>query len=110
MFARSSRSYSRLVFKRLQHTAHASTSEAVPFVNKFGFDLSPPPVHEYWNFYNSSVLFAFVPVFIGMAYGIKFLGVSGDASDAYLRYANDEASSVMKLPFGQPQLPPKKDE
>lgn len=109
MFARSLRNYGRIIFKRFQHTAEASTSEAAPFTNKFGFDLNPPPVHEYWNIRNSSVAFAFVPVFLGIAFFAKYIGKSVDTNGAYLGFADSEASPVSKIPFGQAQETPKHD-
>lgn len=110
MFTRSLRNYGRIIFRRFQHSSHAPASESVPFSNKFGFDLSPPPIHEYWNIHNSTILFAFVPVFLGIAYFAKYVGKTVDANAAYLGYADSEASPVSKIPFGQSQAVPAKEE
>ena len=100
MFARSLRNYGRIIFRRFQHSSHVPASESVPFSNKFGFDLSPPPIHEYWNIHNSTILFAFVPVFLGIAYFAKYVGKTVDANAAYLGYADSNHHQSAKSHLG----------
>ncbi|KAI5960919.1 hypothetical protein KGF57_001851 [Candida theae] len=100
MFSRLSK---RITTQRFQHTATKQAS-SVPFNNKFNFNLNPPPVHEYWNAYNSSVLFAFVPVFLGIAYAAKYIGVNLEGNAGLLEFANAENSPIKSIKFGEPQL------
>lgn len=97
-----SRLLKRIISKRFQHTATKQTS--VPFNNKYNFNLNPPQVHEYWNVYNSSVLFAFVPVFLGIAYAAKYIGVNIEGNAGLLEYANGENSPIKSIKFGEPQF------
>lgn len=97
-----SRLLKRITTQRFQHTVTKQSS--VPFNNKYNFNLNPPPVHEYWNVYNSSVLFAFVPVFLGIAYAAKYIGVNIEGNAGLLEYANGENSPLKSIKFGEPQL------
>ncbi|KAI5950553.1 hypothetical protein CANMA_005213 [Candida margitis] len=106
MFSRLSK---RITTQRFQHTAAKQTSKSVPFNNKYNFNLNPPPVHEYWNVYNSSVLFAFVPVFLSIAYFAKYIGVNIEGNAGLLEYANGENSPLKSIKFGEPQLKASKE-
>ncbi|CAD1812349.1 hypothetical protein FOB58_004241 [Candida parapsilosis] len=104
MFSRLSK---RITTQRFQHSTTSTTKQAThstPFNNKYHFNLNPPPVHEYWNVYNSSVLFAFVPVFLGIAYAAKYIGVNIEGNAGLLQYANGENSPLKSIKFGEPQL------
>ncbi|CAK9439609.1 uncharacterized protein LODBEIA_P37090 [Lodderomyces beijingensis] len=102
MFSRVSK---RVLSKRFQHStaAHAAPKETHPFANRYNFNLDPPPVHEYWNIYNSSILFAFVPVFLGVAYLAKDIGVNLESQAGLLQYANGDNSPLKSIKFGEPQ-------
>ncbi|KAI5965272.1 uncharacterized protein KGF55_001492 [Candida pseudojiufengensis] len=105
MFKQFSRS---ITTKRFQHAAASSTkqstSHSIPFNNKYNFDLTPPPIHEYWNIYNSSVLFAFIPVFLTISYFAKDLGIGLEGNAGLLDFANSENSPIKNIKFGESQV------
>ncbi|KAG7662842.1 uncharacterized protein J8A68_003612 [[Candida] subhashii] len=101
MFSRSLRTSGRITFKRLQHTAQAAKEST--FNNKYNFNLNPPPVHEYWNIYNSSLLFMLVPLIAGVGYFGKWMGSGLDGFAALLSVANSENSPMKELHYGQSQ-------
>ncbi|KAI3403457.1 hypothetical protein KGF56_003741 [Candida oxycetoniae] len=92
-----------IISKRCLHGTTRKFAGAEAFSNKFNFNLNPPQVHEYWNIYNSSVLFAFVPVFLGIAYVAKYVGVNLEGNAGFLQYANSESSPLKSIKFGETQ-------
>ncbi|WLF79562.1 hypothetical protein PVL30_003317 [Lodderomyces elongisporus] len=91
----------RLIAKRFQSstTRASTTKEAHPFQNKFNFNLNPPQVHEYWNIYNTSVLLAFIPVFLGTAFIAKDIGSQIQGYTGLLQYADGEKSPLKSIKF-----------
>lgn len=71
------------------------------FKNTYNFNTNPPPVHEYWNMRNSSVLIAFVPVYFAVAYVAKGSGEGLSGSEGIKAAA--DAEYVKGLDFGQAQ-------
>ncbi|ODV80150.1 uncharacterized protein CANTADRAFT_25856 [Suhomyces tanzawaensis NRRL Y-17324] len=96
MLSRSLRS-TRLVFKRLEHTNAGS------FTNKHNFNINPPPVHEYWNYRNASVLLAFIPVYLSIGYFAKYIGANTEGYQGLQEFADNEKSPLKELKFGEPQ-------
>ncbi|KAK6464707.1 hypothetical protein DFJ63DRAFT_334257 [Scheffersomyces coipomensis] len=97
-----SRGVSRIAFKRLQHTA-AETTAPKAFNNKYNFNINPPPVHEYWNYRNASVLIAFVPIYFGVGYVTRYLSDNTEAFGGLVEFADSEKSPLKDLKFGEPQ-------
>lgn len=82
----------RVIAKRFQSSG---------FKNTYNFNTNPPPVHEYWNLRNSSVLLAFIPLYFGVGYIAKSTGSELSGFEA-LKAAAD--SDIVKgLGFGEPQ-------
>ncbi|KAK6454426.1 uncharacterized protein RJT20DRAFT_130555 [Scheffersomyces xylosifermentans] len=103
MLARSSRNCGRIVFKRFQHAAAAAEPAAAKpaFNNKYNFNINPPPVHEYWNYRNASVLLAVIPVYLAVGYVAKYLGSNLEGYEGLIEFA--ESDKVKDIQFGQPQ-------
>lgn len=71
-------------------------SEAKAFNNPHNFNINPPPVHEYWNQRNATVLVAFVPLYLAVGYLAKYLGEDLGAYDGLLEFANGDDSPLKK--------------
>jgi hypothetical protein len=107
MFARSQRTtFGRLLSKRLQHSS-AETAPKSSFNNKYNFNINPPPVHEYWNYWNASVFFAFIPLYFGVGYIAKYVGTNVEGYGGILEFADREKSPLNKLKFAEAQAPSK---
>ncbi|KAI5952369.1 hypothetical protein KGF54_003235 [Candida jiufengensis] len=103
-------SIKRITTKRFQHAAASTPKQSpIPFTNKYHFNLNPPPIHEYWNIYNSSVLFAFIPVFLTISYFAKDLGIGLEGNNGLLDFANSEQSPLKSIKFGESQTIPSKE-
>lgn len=90
------------VARRFQSQA-SSASHETPFNNKFNFNVSPPPIHLYWNASNSSALFAFVPLFFAIGYTAKYIGANVYDFEALKDFADLESSPLKDLKYGEPQ-------
>lgn len=92
-------------FKRMNHSSHTSTPVKSNFTNKYDFNTSPPPVHEYWNIRNTSILLAFIPVYFTVSYFTKNGAQDIDGFGGLLEFANSDKSPLKDVKFGEPQLP-----
>lgn len=81
----------------------SSESTHSNFNNKYNFNINPPPVHEYWNMKNASVLIAFVPLYFGVGYIAKYIGTEIGGYEGLQEYANSENSPMKQLKFGEAQ-------
>lgn len=107
MFSRSAglRAAARMSRRLQSHASHASESvKAAPFNNKYNFNTNPPPIHLYWNASNSLILFAFVPVFVGIGYFSEYIGSNLRGFEGLVGFADSEQSPMKELKFGEPQL------
>lgn len=102
MFSRVNARQALRVAKRFQSHAAPETKSA-PFNNKYNFNINPPPVHQYWNIRNASVLFAFVPLYLAVGYLGKYSGANLYGFEALLDFADSEKSPMKELKFGEPQ-------
>lgn len=90
------------VAKRFQ--SHASPEvKSAPFNNKYNFNINPPPVHQYWNIRNASVLFAFVPLYLAVGYLGKYTGSNLSGFDSLLEFADSDKSPLKEIKFGEAQ-------
>lgn len=82
-----------------------ASNESTPssFTNKYNFNINPPPVHEYWNIKNASVLIAFVPLYFAVGYVAKSIGTDLDGYEGLLEFADSEKSPMKELKFGEAQ-------
>lgn len=103
--ARSVRSCERrFAFQRFNSTATKSApKKEAPFDNKYNFNVSPPPIHEYWNNWNNTVLLAFIPVFLSVTYLAKLTGNGVGGFEGLLTFAEGESSPLTKQKFGEAQ-------
>lgn len=87
------------------NSSGAATSATVKssFNNKHNFNINPPPVHEYWNYRNASVLLAFIPLYFGVGYVAKYVGTNVEGYGGLLGFADSEKSPLNELKFGEPQ-------
>lgn len=94
-------------FKRMNShssgSAGASTAKS-SFNNKYNFNTNPPPVHEYWNIRNTSVLLAFIPIYLSVSYLTKRGTSNVDGYGGLVEYANSEKSPMKDIKFGEPQV------
>ncbi|QWW24107.1 hypothetical protein CA7LBN_002941 [Candidozyma auris] len=98
MFTRSAglRAVSRISRRLQSHASHSSeTTKSAPFNNKYNFNVNPPPIHSYWNQKNSLVLFAFVPLFVGVGYLGKYTGSNTPGFEGLLEFAESESSPML---------------
>lgn len=103
MLSRSLRNSGRLSSKRFQHSSSGSTSTASNFTNKHNFNINPPPVHEYWNYRNASVILAVIPLYAVAAYTAKSLGADFEGFSGLLSFKKNEQSPLNELSFAEPQ-------
>ncbi|ODV68929.1 hypothetical protein HYPBUDRAFT_106251 [Hyphopichia burtonii NRRL Y-1933] len=109
MFSRSFRSIRPLINKRFQsHAAEASSVKPSTFTNKYNFDINPPQVHHYWNYYNGAALVLFCPAFLAVAYLFQYTGSNLEGYDGFIQYADSENSPLKTLKFGETQQPARK--
>ncbi|EGV64909.1 hypothetical protein PSN45_005261 [Yamadazyma tenuis] len=97
-------------FKRFNsHSAHpvTPTPSKAPFNNKYNFNTSPPPVHEYWNIRNTSFLLAFIPLYFAVSYVTKNGVQEIEGFGGLVEFAKGEKSPLKEIKFGEPQLPTK---
>lgn len=92
------------VAKRFQSHAAPEPARASPFNNKYNFNINPPPVHQYWNIRNASVLLAFAPLYVAVGYLAKYTGSNLSGFDGLVDFADSEKSPMKELKFGEPQL------
>lgn len=81
----------------------SSSSKSANFSNKFNFNINPPPVHEYWNARNASVLIGFVPLYFAVGYVSKYIGTHIGGFDGLLEFADSDKSPMKEFEFAQPQ-------
>lgn len=104
MISRVVRSNVSLMSKRFQ--SQASTGSAgvkSSFNNKHNFNINPPPVHQYWTMRNSSVLLAFIPVYLLVGYVAKSAGEGLTGYEGLAGFADGEKSPMKELKFGEAQ-------
>lgn len=87
------------------HGSGAHTTAKSTFNNTHNFNINPPPVHEYWTIRNASILFAFIPVYLGIAYLTKYSALSADGFGGLIEFAKSDKSPMKDIKFGEPQLP-----
>lgn len=95
------------MFKRMNsHSAPSvDTTVKAAFNNKYNFNVNPPPVHEYWNIRNCSVLLAFIPIYLTASYLTKYGTGELEGYGGLLEFAKGEKSPIKDIKFGEPQLP-----
>ena len=76
-----------------------------PFNNKYNFNTNPPPVHEYWNIRNTSVLLAFIPLYLTVSYLTKTGTSNVDGYGGLVEFAKSDKSPINDIKFGEPQAP-----
>ncbi|CAI5758015.1 unnamed protein product [Candida verbasci] len=102
MFTRLRLSKQSNILRRFQSTT--TKVETAGFNNKYNFNLNPPPVHEYWNFYNSSVLFMFIPLFLSVGYLTKYMVTNLDYNfTAFRQFSENDKSPLREITFGEQQ-------
>lgn len=89
--------------RRFQSHA-APEAKSAPFNNKYNFNIDPPPVHQYWNIRNASVLIAFVPLYLAVGYLGKYTGANLSGFEGLAEFADLEKSPMKEIKFGEPQL------
>ncbi|KAK6202735.1 uncharacterized protein RJT21DRAFT_118810 [Scheffersomyces amazonensis] len=103
MFSRGIRNSGRIVGRRFQHHSAGESISTKPFNNRYNFNINPPPVHEYWNYRNASVLIAIIPVYLGVAYFAKSLGENLEGFEGLRSFADSDKSPLKELKFGEAQ-------
>ena len=103
MFSRIVRNNGSLMSKRFQSQASTSASAKSAFNNKYNFNINPPPVHTYWSMRNSSVLLAFIPVYLLVGYAIKYSSSGLSGYEGLYAFADSEKSPMKELKFGEAQ-------
>lgn len=104
MFSRINTRAAVRVARRFQSHAAPAKEEAAPFNNKYNFNIDPPPVHQYWNIRNASVLIAFVPLYLAVGYLGKYTGSELSGFEGLLDFADSEKSPLKELKFGEAQV------
>lgn len=91
--------------RTITRVARRAQSQALGagFTNKHGFNTNPPPVHEFWTAWNSSVVFAFVPVFLAVGYAGKYMGSNIGGYEGLYQFASSDKSPMKELSFGEAQ-------
>lgn len=97
IFARSLKRCGSIMFKRFQ------SQQTGGFNNKFNFNINPPPVHEYWNMRNNSVLLAFVPIYFIVGYFGSYTAGNIEGTQGLLDVADSNESPMKTFKFGEPQ-------
>lgn len=93
------------VFKRMNSHSSGLTATKSTFNNKYNFNTNPPPVHEYWNIRNTSVLLAFIPIYLSVSYLTKKGTSNVDGYGGLVDFAKGDKSPMKEVKFGEPQLP-----
>lgn len=103
MLSKSLRNLRPTISKRFNSHGHAAAPKDSPFNNKYSFNIDPPQVHKYWNYRNGSVLFLFVPIYVGVGYLAQYTSSHLDGYEGLLGFANGEHSPLNEIKFGESQ-------
>lgn len=104
MFPRAVRNSGSLLSKRFQSQASTGASAKSAFNNKHNFNINPPPVHTYWTMRNSSVLLAFIPIYLAVGYLTKSTSSELSGYEGLYAFADGEKSPMKELKFGEAQV------
>lgn len=102
MFVRSvNKGNARTLLKRFQSTTSESTAST--FNNKYNFNISPPPVHEYWNYRNATVFLSAIPLYFAVGYASVYIASNFEGYSGLLGFKDNEKSPLKDTEFGEPQ-------